>query len=241
MAIAAPAPGAKETVRQKRERDEELLVWPDLVFVEFICAVLFTITFVAAVDAGQRAAARTRRTPDITPNPSKAPWYFLNLQELLLHMNTALAGVIVPTVSLIVLMAIPYIDRSNEGRARWFGTLNSVRITVFSLRLGVRAGSSWLHPLGRRRHVACVRAPAAAIWGRQTAAYAMARRHEHPFELTCRAASSISAIWDFYSCRTASRSATRGTGACRCRSSPAPASTMATSTGRRTSRRCRCR
>ena len=47
MAVATPAAGAKETVRQKRERDQELLVWPDLVFVEFICAILFTLTFVA--------------------------------------------------------------------------------------------------------------------------------------------------------------------------------------------------
>ncbi len=39
-----------------------------------------------------------RANPDVTPNPSKAPWYFLNLQELLLHMNPALAGVVVPTV-----------------------------------------------------------------------------------------------------------------------------------------------
>ena len=48
MAVATPAAGGRtrETVRQKRERDQELLVWPDLVFVEFICAVLFTITFV---------------------------------------------------------------------------------------------------------------------------------------------------------------------------------------------------
>jgi quinol-cytochrome oxidoreductase complex cytochrome b subunit len=73
-----------------------------------------------------------RANPDVTPNPSKAPWYFLNLQELLLHMNPALAGVIVPTVFLIVLAAVPYIDRSKEGQGSWFGTVNAVRISVFS-------------------------------------------------------------------------------------------------------------
>ena len=46
MAVITQKAGAKETVRQKREREQELLVWPDLVFVEFICAVLFTIAFV---------------------------------------------------------------------------------------------------------------------------------------------------------------------------------------------------
>ena len=44
--VTRTAGGEKETVRQKRERHQELLVWPDLVFVEFICAVLFTVTFV---------------------------------------------------------------------------------------------------------------------------------------------------------------------------------------------------
>jgi hypothetical protein len=73
-----------------------------------------------------------RANADVTPNPSKAPWYFLNLQEMLLHMNAALAGVVLPTIALIAIAAIPYIDRSREGQGTWFGTLNSVRITVFS-------------------------------------------------------------------------------------------------------------
>jgi hypothetical protein len=51
---------------------------------------------------------------------------------MLLHMNAALAGVVLPTIALIALAAIPYIDRSREGQGTWFGTLNAVRITVFS-------------------------------------------------------------------------------------------------------------
>ena len=84
---AAPAP-APSQVRPRREREEELLVWPDLVFVEFICAVLFTLSF-TAMSAVVNAPLINRANADITPNPSKAPWYFLNLQELLLHMNPA--------------------------------------------------------------------------------------------------------------------------------------------------------
>src|SRR5581483_2447563 len=127
MAIAIErAPGGqRETVRQKRERDQELLVWPDLVFVEFICAVLFTVTFVM-LSTFFNAPLLNKANAGITPDPSKAPWYFMNLQELLLHMDKGLAGVIVPTVLLIGLMTVPYIDRSNEGQGTWFGTLNSV-------------------------------------------------------------------------------------------------------------------
>src|SRR5262245_3469522 len=128
MATATQTPAQ---VRPRREREEELLVWPDLVFVEFICAVLFTVSF-TVMSALINAPLINRANPDVTPNPSKAPWYFLNLQELLLHMNPALAGVVVPTVALIVLAAIPYLDRSKEGQGVWFGTPNAVKISIFS-------------------------------------------------------------------------------------------------------------
>ena len=69
--------------RPKREREEEVMVWPDLVFIEFISAVLFLLTFVM-LSVFINAPLLNRANPDVTPNPSKAPWYFLNLQELLL-------------------------------------------------------------------------------------------------------------------------------------------------------------
>lgn len=125
------AAATQAQVRPRREREEELLVWPDLVFVEFIAAVLFSFTFLV-ISALFNAPLINRANPDITPNPSKAPWYFLNLQELLLHMHPALAGVIVPTVALVLLAAIPYLDRSREGQGTWFGTVNSVRVTLFA-------------------------------------------------------------------------------------------------------------
>ena len=66
---------------QARARDEEVLVWPDLVFVEFIAALLFTITlFILSVVIN--APLLDQANADVTPNPSKAPWYLLNLQEL---------------------------------------------------------------------------------------------------------------------------------------------------------------
>lgn len=122
---------ATEARRARRERDEELLVWPDLVFVEFICAVLFTVSL-TILSTAISGPLLDKANPDQTPNPSKAPWYFLNLQELLLHMHPALAGVVVPTVALIALAAIPYFDRSNEGQGVWWGTADSKRITIFS-------------------------------------------------------------------------------------------------------------
>jgi hypothetical protein len=113
--------GAVPSVRARRQREEELLVWPDLVFVEFIAALVFTLTFVALAIL-INAPLQDKANPAHTPNPSKAPWYFLNLQELLLHMHPALAGVIVPTVFLVVLAAVPYFDTDNESQGQWLKT-----------------------------------------------------------------------------------------------------------------------
>ena len=116
--------------RARRQRDEELLVWPDLVFVEFISAVVFTIAM-TALSILINAPLQDRANPARTPDPSKAPWYFLNLQELLLHMHPALAGVIVPTVALIALGAIPYFDRDNEGQGEWLSTPRAWSLLAF--------------------------------------------------------------------------------------------------------------
>ncbi len=120
---------------QARARDEEVLVWPDLVFVEFISALLFTITlFALAVVVN--APLLDQANADVTPNPSKAPWYLLNLQELLLHMNAAMAGVIIPTIWLGVMAAFPYFDRETDGQGKWFGTDRAVKITIVSAIIG---------------------------------------------------------------------------------------------------------
>ena len=124
-------PAATGRPRPKREREEEVLVWPDLVFVEFISAVLFTITFLI-LSVFVNAPLLNRANPDVTPNPSKAPWYFLNLQELLLHMDKAWAGVLLPTIALGFFASIPYIDRSREAQGVWFGTKYSARLAVIA-------------------------------------------------------------------------------------------------------------
>jgi menaquinol-cytochrome c reductase cytochrome b/c subunit len=124
---AATAASAAVRGRARRQREEELLVWPDLVFIEFISAVLFTLTF-TLLSIAINAPLQDRANPANTPNPSKAPWYFLNLQELLLHMDPALAGVIVPTVALIAIGAIPFYDRSPEGQGQWLTTPGAWRM-----------------------------------------------------------------------------------------------------------------
>jgi len=66
--------------------------------------------------------------PLITTDPAKAPWYFMGLQEMLEHMHPTLAGVIVPTIAVLFLFAIPYIDNNREGAGRWFTSARGKQI-----------------------------------------------------------------------------------------------------------------
>jgi hypothetical protein len=99
--------------------------------VEAVCATVFLLLLMAA-SVLFNAPLTARANPNQTPNPSKAPWYFLNLQELLLHMHPALAGVIVPSVALGLIAIIPYFDRDPRDVGKWFGTPKALAITWFT-------------------------------------------------------------------------------------------------------------
>jgi quinol-cytochrome oxidoreductase complex cytochrome b subunit len=111
--------------------EDEVMVWPSLVVVEAVSATVFFLLLVA-VSVLFNAPLIDRANPNQTPNPSKAPWYFLNLQELLLHMNPGLAGVIVPTLALVAIAAIPYFDRSPLGVGILGTSAKGRKIAVFS-------------------------------------------------------------------------------------------------------------
>lgn len=89
--------------------EKKLEVWPNLVVREYIGAVLM-LAFLIAWSLLQNAPLEELANASVTPNPSKAPWYFLGLQELLVYFDPWLAGVLLPGVITMGLMAIPYID-----------------------------------------------------------------------------------------------------------------------------------
>jgi hypothetical protein len=94
--------------------NEKVLVWPDLVYTELICMVALTallLFWAIALQAPLEEPASSVKTP----NPSKAPWYFLGLQEMLVYYDPWMAGVVLPSLVIFGLMAIPYIDFNKQG------------------------------------------------------------------------------------------------------------------------------
>lgn len=94
--------------------DEKVLVWPDLVYTELICMIGLTallLVWAIALQAPLEEPASSVKTP----NPSKAPWYFLGLQEMLVYFDPWYAGVVLPSVVVFGLMAIPFLDFNKKG------------------------------------------------------------------------------------------------------------------------------
>ena len=114
----------------EQEDNEKVLVWPDLVYTELICMVVVTAVLIfwgIALQAPLEEPASSMKTP----NPSKAPWYFLGLQEMLVYFDPWLAGVVLPSIILGGLMAVPYIDFNKLGNGYYSFKQRSFAVTTF--------------------------------------------------------------------------------------------------------------
>lgn len=112
------------------ENNEKVLTWPDLVYTEMICMIAVTALLILwgiALQAPLEEPASAVKTP----NPSKAPWYFLGLQEMLVYYDPWLAGVVFPSVILGGMMAIPYIDFNKLGNGYYTFNERKFAITTF--------------------------------------------------------------------------------------------------------------
>ncbi len=107
-------------------------VWPHLLMIEFLCSMVFTVTLFVT-SAFINGPLEELANAEKTPNPSKAPWYFLNLQELLLHMDAGLAGVIIPSVVLLLIALVPYFDLGPGQMGRWFTSERGKAVVIFSV------------------------------------------------------------------------------------------------------------
>jgi hypothetical protein len=120
----AAAPGAAEELRDK------IHAWPYWIRAEFIAGavlVLLLVVWSLGIDAPLEEPAN----PAKTPNPSKAPWYFLGLQEMLVYFDPWIAGVVLPSLIIVGLMAIPYVDVNPRGNGYYTWRERRFAISTF--------------------------------------------------------------------------------------------------------------
>ena len=115
--------------------DDQVFTWPHLIFRE-ILLFLLVVAVVLFLAVFWNAPLEEFANPIHPPNPAKAPWYFLGLQELVSY-SAFWGGVVVPGLLVTVLVMLPYLDRSRAGVGRWFARERVVATTIFSTCLVV--------------------------------------------------------------------------------------------------------
>lgn len=111
--------------------DETVFAFPIVALLETVL-LLGTTLSVFIFSLLRNAPLEEIANPTVTTNPAKAPWYFVGLQELLEHMHPVVAGVAIPTILVLFLFVIPYLDNDNTGAGRWFTSARGKRITLLS-------------------------------------------------------------------------------------------------------------
>jgi hypothetical protein len=119
----------RKTFPYKPEWPREVHVWPYLMRIEFLAALIVTVILMVW-SITLNAPLEEPANPNLTMNPAKAPWYFLGLQEMLVYFDPWIAGVVFPTLIIIGLMVIPYVDANPLGngyytfKQRWIAILS---------------------------------------------------------------------------------------------------------------------
>jgi menaquinol-cytochrome c reductase cytochrome b/c subunit len=111
--------------------DDTVFAFPIVLLWEIVLLLGVTL-FIFLFSLIKQAPLETIANPLITTDPAKAPWYFMGLQELLEHMHPMVAGILIPTILVLFLIALPYIDHSRAGAGVWFGSKRGKRIVAWT-------------------------------------------------------------------------------------------------------------
>jgi quinol-cytochrome oxidoreductase complex cytochrome b subunit len=133
--LMALVKGKRATVN--RGPENTVMSWPHLFWAElavFMLTIAFTLILAYHFDAPLKELAN----PAVPENPAKAPWYFLGLQELVSY-SAFIGGIVIPTIALLGLALIPFLDQRNGGEGLWFGTPGERLVALKSLVVGLLA------------------------------------------------------------------------------------------------------
>src|ERR1700728_2053096 len=135
--LESDAQAAKTKYRKTQEWDpkweKEVHTWPYLMRMEFLVAILVTVLLMAW-SLTLNAPLEEPANPNVTMNPAKAPWYFLGLQEMLVYFDPWIAGVVMPTLIIVGLMVIPYIDANPLGNGYY--TYKQRKFSIWTFLVG---------------------------------------------------------------------------------------------------------
>lgn len=124
----------KTSAKVKGKVEGQLMTYPHLVLREGIVFQVLTIVLVV-IALFWNAPLEQLANPLVTPNPAKAPWYFLGLQELLHYFPPIVAGILIPTLVVVALIVIPYFDVNIKGEALWAANRQR-RLMIFLAAVG---------------------------------------------------------------------------------------------------------
>lgn len=120
----------------EKEPEDTIFSWPHLFYVELIAVLLVTAALLfLSLYVGAPLEEEVGR--DTTPNPMKAPWYFLGLQELLVFFDPWIAGVTLPALIIIGLMLIPFLDTNPKGSGSYTFSERKLAVSVYAFGLGL--------------------------------------------------------------------------------------------------------
>jgi len=134
---------ARAVGEEKVERPEKLTTVPHLVNKEFTFALVWfaiILSWAMFVPAPLEAIAN----PAISPNPAKAAWYFLGLQELILHFHPVFGAVIIPGTALTLLVLLPFYDHNNKNEGVFFRSRRGRMLTAGAVAAGFLLTPAWI-------------------------------------------------------------------------------------------------
>lgn len=125
----------KTSAKVKEKTQAQVMSYPQLILRGVIAFEVLTIMLVV-VSLVWDAPLEQLANPLLTPNPAKAPWYFLGLQELLHYFPPLVAGIVIPTLVVVALVVIPYFNVNIKGEPLWAAD-RSRRFLIFAVSVGL--------------------------------------------------------------------------------------------------------
>jgi hypothetical protein len=112
----------------ERGPDDTVFAFPVVALLEILLTLGFSVVLFL-MSIARSAPLEEFANPNTTTDPAKAPWYFMGLQEMLEHGHPTLMAVVLPSIMVLFVLAIPYLDNSSAGSGRWFTSVRGKAIT----------------------------------------------------------------------------------------------------------------